>query len=86
MGHIIIHQDKVVDPATLVGDCPFDALAYDNAYLSITAGCKMCKACVKKHPDVFEYVEDVIIEINKLMRGIKKVFDPNNILNPGKIV
>jgi glycolate oxidase len=22
----------------------------------------------------------------KLMRGIKKLFDPNNILNPGKIV
>jgi electron transfer flavoprotein alpha subunit len=25
----------------------------------------MCKACVKKHPDIFEYIEDVIIAINK---------------------
>ncbi len=65
MGHIIIHQDKVIDPAAIAGDCPFDALEYANAYLSITAACKMCKACVKKHPDVFEYIEDVIIEINK---------------------
>ncbi|MBN2150657.1 MAG: electron transfer flavoprotein subunit alpha, partial [Candidatus Lokiarchaeota archaeon] len=61
----MIHQEKVVDPAALVAECPFDALEYANQYLSITAACKMCKACVKKHPDIFEYIEDVIVEINK---------------------
>lgn len=71
MARIVIHQDKIVDPATLVGSCPFDAFEYDKTYLGITAACKMCKACVKKHPDIFEYVEDVVIEIDKAAwRGI----------------
>lgn len=65
MARIIIHQDKIIDPAELVEECPFNALEYDNYYLNITAACKMCKVCVKKHPDIFEYVEDQIIEINK---------------------
>jgi glycolate oxidase len=32
------------------------------------------------------YMNIALGEVNlNLMRGIKKVFDPNNILNPGKI-
>ncbi len=64
-GKLIIHQEKIVDPATLVAECPFDALEYANNYLNINAACKMCKSCVKKHPEIFEFIEDVIVEINK---------------------
>ena len=34
-----------------------------------------------------QYMKEVLGESQiKLMQGIKKVFDPNNILNPGKVV
>ncbi|NMC04545.1 MAG: electron transfer flavoprotein subunit alpha/FixB family protein [Candidatus Lokiarchaeota archaeon] len=62
---LIIHQDKVKDPQALIDECPFAALEYVNNYLNINAACKMCKSCVKKHPDIFEFVEDVVVAINK---------------------
>ncbi len=65
MATIKVHQDKARNPEKLVEVCPFDAIEYENGQLSINAACKMCKICVKKYPDVFEYVEVVRPEIDK---------------------
>lgn len=71
MATIKVHQDKARNPEKLVEVCPFDAIEYENGQLSINAACKMCKICVKKYPDVFEYVEEVRPEIDKsAWRGI----------------
>ncbi|MFX0098574.1 MAG: electron transfer flavoprotein subunit alpha/FixB family protein [Candidatus Hodarchaeota archaeon] len=71
MAKIIIHQEKAENPTEIIKVCPFDALELIDGIIIINAACKMCKVCSKKHPDVFEYVEDEVIEINKdLWRGI----------------
>jgi electron transfer flavoprotein alpha subunit len=72
LAKIVIHQDKVTDPASLLELCPFGAIEWDNRYISINAACKMCKFCVKKGPaGLFEYVEDAIKSIDKdKWRGI----------------
>jgi len=46
---LIIHHDKIdAEIAKQLADiCPFGAISYDGS-LSIGAGCKMCKMCVKK--------------------------------------
>lgn len=65
MPKIVIHQDKIHDPKRLVEMCPFHALDYVNSYLSINAACKMCRICIKKHPDIFEWVEEDKPSVNK---------------------
>jgi electron transfer flavoprotein alpha subunit len=71
MAKIIIHQDKIREPKHLVDLCPFNAIEYINEYLSINSACKMCKICVNKFPDVFEYVEEERPEVDKsAWRGI----------------
>lgn len=65
MGKIIVHQDKVKDPNSVIELCPFGAIEYTNASIVLNAGCKMCKICVKKEPEVFEFVEEILEEINK---------------------
>lgn len=46
---LMIHQEKVtIDAAKkLVALCPFHAIEFENGRISINAGCKMCKLCVK---------------------------------------
>ena len=39
--------------------CPFSALEELDGKLSINAGCKMCRLCVKKGGGIVQYVEDV---------------------------
>lgn len=61
MGKLIVHQEKlnkqVIDQ--LIDVCPFNAMEEKDGNLEITAGCKMCKLCVKKGPEgVVEFVED----------------------------
>ncbi|MCD6234876.1 MAG: electron transfer flavoprotein subunit alpha [Candidatus Neomarinimicrobiota bacterium] len=71
MAKIIIHQENIRNPEELTNVCPFNAIEYINEYLSINAACKMCKICVKKYPDVFEYVEEERPQVNKsAWRGI----------------
>jgi len=72
MAKIVINQKLVTDPQTLMKLCPFNAIEWDNEYLSINAGCKMCKLCVKKGPEgVFTCEEDKVEEIDKsLWKGI----------------
>ncbi|MCY6370902.1 electron transfer flavoprotein subunit alpha [Clostridium ganghwense] len=61
MGKLIIHEEKlnkqVIDQ--LIDICPFNAMEEKDGKIEITAGCKMCKLCVKKGPEgVAEFVED----------------------------
>lgn len=46
---LIINQDKITPAlaAELIKNCPFGGLKYENGLLSLTAGCKSCKLCVK---------------------------------------
>ncbi|MDD3171701.1 MAG: FAD-binding protein [Bacilli bacterium] len=67
MGKIVINQNKVTPEIAkeAVKICPFGAIEYTDK-LSINAGCKMCKLCVKKGPTgVFEFIEETFQKINK---------------------
>ncbi|AFM39339.1 electron transfer flavoprotein, alpha subunit [Desulfosporosinus acidiphilus SJ4] len=74
MSKLICHQEKLNESniCDLVKICPFGALEAKNGTLEITAGCKMCKLCVKKGPQgVMEFIEDVTPSVDKsLWRGI----------------
>ncbi len=50
MASIVIHKELIPDPAAMPKLCPFNAIDYANGELSINAGCKMCRICVKKGP------------------------------------
>lgn len=65
MARIVIHQEKATNPAEIVNVCPFGAIELIDGAICINAACKMCKVCAKKHPEVFEYIEDEVIEIDK---------------------
>ena len=61
MGYFKINQEMVTDSRAkeLLKVCPFGAIEYSDGKIEITAGCKMCKLCVKKGPaGVIEYVEE----------------------------
>ncbi|MBU9725880.1 FAD-binding protein [Diplocloster modestus] len=47
-----IHEELVNEQTAgqLMTTCPFGAISYENGKLDISAGCKMCKLCVKKGP------------------------------------
>lgn len=51
MPRLVIHPEKISDPAQLQGVCPFGAIDVDGTgAVSINAACKMCRLCVKKGP------------------------------------
>ncbi len=76
MAKIIIHQDAVKDPQKAVSVCPFNAIESTEEGLSINAACKMCKICVKRYPEIFEYVKDEAPSVDKdLWRGIAVYID-----------
>lgn len=58
MPYIKIHQEKAVDKASLCAVCPFNAIELAGNELAINAGCRMCRLCVKKYGDIFEYIDD----------------------------
>ncbi len=58
MAYIKIHPEKVQDAAAVAAICPFHAIEVQNGRLSINAGCRMCRLCVRKGGGVFEYVEE----------------------------
>lgn len=66
MAKIIVHQDKITDREAVLKVCPFKALEFINDdELILNAACKMCKICIKRFPEIFEYVEDVAPSVNK---------------------
>ena len=71
---IIIHSDRVTPEiaAQLQEICPFGALDYENNVLSLNAGCKSCKLCVKKGPaGVVEWQEEQKKTVDKsLWKGV----------------
>ncbi len=79
MGGIVIHHEMLQgDPQNLIPLCPFGALCCSpEGRLEITAGCKMCKICVRKGPPgVFEYREDVLSGEDKdTWRGVAVYVD-----------
>ena len=66
-GIVIHHENIKSDPRDLFSLCPFGALCCTpEGRLEITAGCKMCKLCVRKGPKgVFEYREDLLSDSDK---------------------
>jgi electron transfer flavoprotein alpha subunit len=76
MPEIKIHQDKAKDHAKLIKLCPFDAIESSGSELQINAACKMCRICIKKEPEVFEFIEFTQKEIDKnAWRGIAVYID-----------
>lgn len=74
MGILKIHQELVnFETAEKMCEvCPFHAITYENGRLEISAGCKMCRVCVKKGiPGVITYEETERPSIDKdLWKGI----------------
>lgn len=74
MAEIRIHQEKVTDAAGLVELCPFGAIEDNGGKIAISAGCRMCRLCVRKAPEVFEFVDDSTFAVDKsAWRGIAVV-------------
>ena len=50
---IVIHQEKITPETAeiLQKICPFGALDYRDGKLSVNAGCKSCRLCVKGGPE-----------------------------------
>lgn len=68
MGKLHVNQnmlnEKNIDE--LVNICPFNAIEEIDGKLSINAGCKMCKLCVKNGPKgVIEFIEGTVEKIDK---------------------
>ena len=84
MPFIRIHQEKATDKAALLGVCPFGAIEISGTELAIGAGCRMCRQCVRKHGDVFEFVDDSAPGVDKsLWRGIAVVAEiEDGVLHP----
>lgn len=75
MDTLKIHQERIdADTAgKLIELCPFSAIKYDGGMLSIDAGCKMCRLCVKNGPPgaiTLEPAESVPGADKDLWRGI----------------
>ncbi|KLU67294.1 acryloyl-CoA reductase electron transfer subunit beta [Desulfosporosinus acididurans] len=79
MSKLICHQENLDESKIqeLVAICPFGALEANNGTLEVTAGCKMCKLCVKKGPKgVMEFIEDAVPSVDKsLWKGIAVYVD-----------
>lgn len=50
MAKLVVHQDKINDINELISICPFGAMEENNGKLNITAGCRLCRLCVRKGP------------------------------------
>ena len=71
MPHIVIHQEKATDLKSLAAICPFGAIEIAGDKLEISAGCRMCRLCIKRGGGVFELVEDAAPTVDKsAWRGI----------------
>lgn len=86
MSNIVIHAEKISDKAAAMALCPFGAIEDDGGgRLSIGAGCKMCRNCVRRGGGAFEFVEDDAPGVDKsLWRGVAVVAElsPEGELHP----
>lgn len=58
MTEIVIHPDNIGDLRQLPRYCPFGAIVIEQGQAVVTAGCRMCRLCVRKGPPgVFELRE-----------------------------
>ncbi len=60
------------DPKKLAEICPFNSIVCVDGKLEIDSGCRMCKACVIKRPDVFQWIDEAVLNsVDKsLWKGI----------------
>ena len=71
MPHIVIHREKAGNLEKLAAICPFGAIEVTDGKLEISAGCRMCRLCIKRGNGVFELVEDEVVSVDKSeWRGI----------------
>jgi len=86
MSYIKIHQDKIADAAAAMALCPFGAIEQGaDGALSIGAGCRMCRLCIKRGNGAFAFVEDAAPGVDKSQwRGVAVVteLDPDGNLHP----
>lgn len=77
MAEMVIHRDRIPDTGALKGLCPFGAIAVEDGRVSITAGCRMCRLCVKNGPPgAFELVKGEAGAVDKgAWRGIAVYID-----------
>ncbi|MCK5388316.1 MAG: electron transfer flavoprotein subunit alpha/FixB family protein [Candidatus Izimaplasma sp.] len=82
MSYIKINNDLMTKEIAegLIDICPFNAFDYIDSYLSINAGCKMCKICIKKGPvGICELIESKKVLINKSeYKGITVYIEQRN--------
>lgn len=65
MSQIFIHHEKALNIAGIAGICPFGAIEGEGKTLSINSNCKMCRICTKKYPEIFEFQETLLPQIDK---------------------
>ena len=66
MAKIVVNMEKIEDIKSVLEICPFGAIEDNNGKIEISAGCKMCKMCVKNGPKgAFEFIEEKKASINK---------------------
>ena len=76
MPMIKIYQEKAQKHEDLIKLCPFNAIESSDTELKINSACKMCKICVKKEPEIFEFIEFEQAEVDKdLWQGIAVYID-----------
>lgn len=72
MGKLVIDQSKVSKDVAdkLMKLCPFGGFEYDGKTLGFTAGCRVCKLCVRKGPEgVVRFLEEEISESPKINKA-----------------
>ena len=58
MARLVIDQNRIDDPQRLQEVCPFGAISYENASLSIGAACRFCRICLRDPSGAISLVED----------------------------
>ena len=86
MSYIKINQAKVADREVAKALCPFGAITENAAgELEIGAGCRMCRLCIRKGGEAFEFVDDAAPGVDKSKwRGVAVVAEvgPDGALHP----
>ena len=77
MANLVIDQSKIQNKEEFIKLCPFGALGIENGNVTVGAGCKMCRLCVKKGPPgATTVIEDEVKSIDKsLWRDITVYVD-----------
>ena len=63
---LVIHSEKISNPAEFIKVCPFKALETDGKTVTVNSACKMCKLCVKNSKNgEAEFIEENTEKIDK---------------------